>query len=45
LRDVKPTRFAKPPEEKLAPDYPLPMVDHYRERAVTLERFRSAAAS
>jgi deoxyribodipyrimidine photo-lyase len=45
LKDVKPTRLAKPPEEKLAPDYPLPMVDHYRERAVTLERFRSAAAS
>ncbi|MBV9873311.1 MAG: deoxyribodipyrimidine photo-lyase [Verrucomicrobia bacterium] len=45
LRDVKPNRLAKPPEQKLAPDYPLPMVDHYRERAVTLERFRSGAAS
>jgi deoxyribodipyrimidine photo-lyase len=45
LRDVKPNRLAKPPEEKLAADYPLPMVDHYTERAVTLERFRSGAAS
>ena len=31
--------------EGAVPDYPLPMVDHYRERTVTLERFRSAAAS
>ncbi|MBV8213283.1 MAG: deoxyribodipyrimidine photo-lyase [Verrucomicrobia bacterium] len=42
LRDVDPTRFTRPPEEKLAPGYPLPMVDHARERQVALERFRSA---
>ena len=45
LRDINPRRFTKPPEQKLAPSYPMPMVDHARERAVTLERFRSAAAS
>lgn len=45
LRDVDPARFTRSPREKLAPDYPLPMIDHAHEREVTIERFRSAAAS
>jgi hypothetical protein len=39
LREVDAARFAKPPEEKLASDYPLSMVDHAKERQVALERF------
>jgi len=42
LKDVNPSRFTRPPTGRLAPDYPLPMVDHAREREITLERFRSA---
>jgi deoxyribodipyrimidine photo-lyase len=45
LRDVDPSRFIRPPTERLAPDYPLPMVDHAKEREITLERFRSASLS
>ena len=41
LREVDSARFIKPPADKLAPDYPLPMVDHAKEREVTLERFRT----
>ena len=42
LRDVPARALAKPPAPgaRLAPGYPPPMVDHARERAVTLEMFR-----
>ena len=43
LKDVDWARFAKAPSEKLVPDYPLPMVDHAREREITLQRFRDAS--
>ena len=43
LKDVTPARFSTPSTAKLAPDYPLPLVDHARERVITLERFRRAA--
>ena len=42
LRDVDPARFTVPPTERLAPSYPLPIVDHAREREIALERFRNA---
>lgn len=52
LRDVDPARFFAPPPpgERLAPGYPLPMVEHSRERERTLDLFkaweaRSARAS
>ena len=45
LREVDSARFTKPPTDKLAPDYPLPMVDHAKEREITSERFRSPAAN
>ena len=45
LKNVDPARFAKAPSEKLVPDYPLPMVDHAREREITLHRFRDALSS
>ena len=41
LRGVPAERLMKPPQGiRLAPDYPFPMVDHAREREVTLEMFR-----
>lgn len=42
LRDVPPRRFSAPPADgrALAKGYPLPMVDHARERDVTLELYR-----
>ena len=45
LKDVDSARFAKAPSEKLVPNYPLPMVDHAREREITLQRFRDALSS
>jgi deoxyribodipyrimidine photo-lyase len=42
LRDVNPARFTHPLEQKLAPDYPLPMVDHAQEREIAWERFRAS---
>jgi deoxyribodipyrimidine photo-lyase len=45
LGEVNPARFTYPPEQPLAPGYPLPMVDHGKEREATLERFRNAAAT
>jgi deoxyribodipyrimidine photo-lyase len=45
LKDVDPIRFTKPPSEKLAKNYPLPMVNHAVEREVAMERFRAAAAA
>jgi len=42
LKEVDPARFTRPPAEKLARDYPFPMIDHAREREVTMERFRRA---
>jgi deoxyribodipyrimidine photo-lyase len=43
LKDVNPSRFTRPPSERLAPDYPIPMVDHGKEREIALERFRAAS--
>lgn len=42
LRDVKPADLMRPPASRLAKDYPLPMVDHDRERELTVERFQRA---
>src|ERR1700736_5567972 len=42
LRDVDPARFTQPPTDRLAKDYPKPMVDHTIERLETLERFNRA---
>jgi len=39
LRDVEPTRFTEPPTDPLAENYPMPIVDHAKERLETLERF------
>ena len=39
LRDVDPTRFTHPAADRLAKDYPMPLVDHAKERLETLERF------
>ncbi|HWB60773.1 MAG TPA: deoxyribodipyrimidine photo-lyase [Chthoniobacteraceae bacterium] len=41
LRDVDPAKFTRAPAEgeHLAKDYPPPMVDHAKERDVTLEMF------
>ncbi|HEY2122458.1 MAG TPA: deoxyribodipyrimidine photo-lyase [Chthoniobacterales bacterium] len=41
LRHVDPVRFTHPPNGPLSGDYPMPIVDHARERMKTLERFRS----
>jgi deoxyribodipyrimidine photo-lyase len=43
LRDIDPARFTRPPTEKLAADYPLPILDHAREREITMERFRAGS--
>lgn len=42
LRDVPAARFCEPPTPglALAKGYPLPMVDHHRERDIALEMFR-----
>jgi deoxyribodipyrimidine photo-lyase len=42
LRDVDPMRFTQPPTDRLAKDYPTPLVDHAKEREETLERFNRA---
>ena len=42
LREVDPNRFSEPPTEPLARDYPLPIVDHAKERLETLVRFDRA---
>jgi deoxyribodipyrimidine photo-lyase len=42
LRDVRPTDLMKPPSTTLARNYPMPMVDHAREREETLDRFSEA---
>lgn len=43
LRDVDPAKFAKAPVDgaSIAKNYPAPMVDHAKERDVTLEMFAS----
>jgi len=43
LRDTDPAKFTNPPAEgeSIAKNYPPPMVDHARERNVTLEMFAS----
>ena len=41
LREIPAERFMKPPAgNRLAPSYPLPMVDHAQEREVALEMYR-----
>ncbi|HEY0793135.1 MAG TPA: deoxyribodipyrimidine photo-lyase [Chthoniobacterales bacterium] len=42
LRDVRPADLIKPSSTPLARNYPVPMVDHAREREETLERFNEA---
>jgi deoxyribodipyrimidine photo-lyase len=42
LRDVDPMRFTQPPVDRFAKDYPMPLVDHAKEREETLERFKRA---
>jgi len=41
LRDTDPAKFAKAPEDgfPIAKNYPAPMLDHARERNITLEMF------
>jgi deoxyribodipyrimidine photo-lyase len=39
LRDVDPKLFMEPPTDPLATNYPLPIVDHAKERLETLQRF------
>ena len=47
LASVDPKRFceAPPDGEALSPKYPAPMVDHYRERDITLGLFKEGTAS
>lgn len=42
LQDVDPVRLTKPPPERLARGYPLPMVVHATEREIAIQRFRRA---
>ncbi len=42
LRDVDPEKFLAPQSETLCQNYPPPMLDHAREREVTLARFTAA---
>jgi deoxyribodipyrimidine photo-lyase len=42
LREVDPAQFMQPPSDRLAKNYPLPIVDHAQERLVALERFNRA---
>lgn len=46
LVGVDPKKFAEPPADgkSLAPGYPLPMVDHARERDLTLQFFKKGLA-
>lgn len=45
LKEVPASALAKPPAARLAPGYPAPMVDHARQREITLERFRLLLAN
>jgi deoxyribodipyrimidine photo-lyase len=40
LKEVPARALAKPPGTRLAPGYPAPMVDHARQREITLARYR-----
>ncbi|MBV8375933.1 MAG: deoxyribodipyrimidine photo-lyase [Verrucomicrobia bacterium] len=42
LRGVEPIKFTQPPTERLARDYPMPIVDHATERLEALNRFNRA---
>jgi deoxyribodipyrimidine photo-lyase len=42
LKHVSPDQFLEPPEQPLAPDYPMPIVHHPTERDKTLARFKQA---
>lgn len=44
LKSVPPAMFMAPPSAPLAPGYPLPLVDHARERERTLEIFNQYKA-
>jgi deoxyribodipyrimidine photo-lyase len=44
LRAVPPNQLAEPPTSPLAPGYPLPIVDHARQRESTLELFKKHRA-
>jgi deoxyribodipyrimidine photolyase len=39
---VDPAQFMQPPSDRLAKNYPLPIVDHAQERLVALERLNLA---
>ncbi|MEI6561867.1 MAG: deoxyribodipyrimidine photo-lyase [Verrucomicrobiota bacterium] len=43
LSDTSARSFSKPPTAPLAPGYPLPMVDHAREREIALAMYRHSA--
>ncbi|MBV9491950.1 MAG: deoxyribodipyrimidine photo-lyase [Verrucomicrobia bacterium] len=45
LRGVEAAEFLRPPTAPLAKGYPLPMVNHDREREITLERFNRVRRS
>jgi deoxyribodipyrimidine photo-lyase len=40
LKDVDPAQFTEAPTHPLAENYPMPIVDHAKERLETLERFQ-----
>ena len=42
LKHVPAERFLEPPKLRLAPDYPMPIVNHHEERDKTLARFKLA---
>jgi deoxyribodipyrimidine photo-lyase len=44
LKDVPAKQLHSPPESPLAPNYPMPIVDHAVERERTLARFKKAKA-
>ncbi len=44
LGAVDPRQFTQPPADRLAKDYPMPIVDHARERQETLARFNRVRA-
>ena len=45
LRDVDPEKFIAPQADPLTKNYPSPMLDHAKEREVTLARFTAARRS
>lgn len=41
LRDVAPDKLWRPPESALNPQYPMPMVEHAKEKEATMQMFRA----